>query len=103
VGTRFSARPDQSWGPPFCKMGAGSFPGVKCGQGMLLTTHPLLVPWSWNSRAIPLPILWATPGVYGITLLLPFIEVGLLAVLAKGCYSSAQYMQVNSEKVPGNK
>jgi len=23
-------------------MGTGSFLGVKCGQGMLLTTHPLL-------------------------------------------------------------
>ena len=28
--------------------------GVKCGQGMLLTTHPLLVLWSGKSRAIPL-------------------------------------------------
>jgi len=25
-------------------MGTGSFPGVKCGRGMLLTTQPLLVP-----------------------------------------------------------
>ena len=32
-----------------CKMGTGSFPGVKCGRGVLLTTHHLLVPWSWNS------------------------------------------------------
>jgi hypothetical protein len=23
-----------------CKMGTGSFPGVKCGRGVLLTTHP---------------------------------------------------------------
>jgi len=27
-------------------MGIGSFPGVKSGQGMTLTPHPLLVPWS---------------------------------------------------------
>jgi hypothetical protein len=27
---------------------------------VLLTTHPILVPRSWNSRAIPLPTLWAT-------------------------------------------
>jgi len=40
-----------------CKMGTGSFPGV------LLTTHPLLVPRSWKSRAITLPTLWATPGL----------------------------------------
>jgi len=25
-------------------MGTGSFPGVKCGRGVTLTTHPLLVP-----------------------------------------------------------
>ena len=49
--------------PASCKMGTGSFPGVKCGRGVLLTTHPLIVPQSWKSRAIPLPTLWATPGL----------------------------------------
>ena len=49
--------------PASCKMGTGSFPGVKCGRGVLLTTHPLLVPRSWKSRAILLPTLWATPGL----------------------------------------
>jgi hypothetical protein len=49
--------------PASCTMGTGSFLGVKYGRGVLLTTHPLLVPWSWKSRAIPLPILWATPGL----------------------------------------
>ena len=44
-----------------CKMGTGSFLGVKCGRGVLLTTHPLLVPRSWKSTAIPLPTLWVTP------------------------------------------
>ena len=47
----------------FCKMGTGSFPGLNCGRGVLLTTHPLLVPRSWKSRAVPLPTLWATPGL----------------------------------------
>ena len=46
-----------------CKMGTVSFLGVKYGRGVLLTTHPLLVPWSWKSRAIPIPTLWATPGL----------------------------------------
>ena len=49
--------------PAYCTMGTGSFPGVKCGRGVLLTTHPLLVPRSWKSRAIPLPTLWPTPGL----------------------------------------
>jgi len=29
-----------------CKMGTGPFPWVKCSRGVLLTTHPLLVPRS---------------------------------------------------------
>jgi hypothetical protein len=49
--------------PASCNMGTGSFPGVNCGRGVTLTTHPLLVPRSWKSRAIPLPTLWATPGL----------------------------------------
>jgi len=56
--------------PASCKMGTGSFPGVKCGRDLLLTSHPLLVPRSWKSRVTSLPILWATPGLNGITLLL---------------------------------
>ena len=32
--------------PASCKMGTGYFQGVKCGRGVLLTTHPLLVPRS---------------------------------------------------------
>jgi len=46
----------------FCTMGTGSYPGVKCGRGVLLTTHPLLVPRSWKRRAIPLPILLGHTG-----------------------------------------
>ena len=49
--------------PASCKMSTGSFPGVKCGRGVLLTTHPLLVPRPWKSRAIPLPSIWATPDL----------------------------------------
>ena len=65
VGTRFSAvQTDRGAHPASCKMGTGSFPGVKCGWGVLLTTHPLPVPRSWKSRAIPLPTLWATPGLW---------------------------------------
>jgi len=49
--------------PASGKMGKGSFPGVKCGRGVLLTTHHFLVPQSWKSSAVPLPTLWATPGL----------------------------------------
>ena len=49
--------------PASCKIGTRSFPGVKCGRGMLLTTHPLLVSRSWKSRVITLPTFWATPGL----------------------------------------
>jgi hypothetical protein len=64
VGARFPAPVQTGPGahPASCTMGTGSFPGVKYDWGILLTTHPLLVPSSWKSRAIPLPTPWATPG-----------------------------------------
>ena len=37
--------------PASFTMGTGSFPGVKCGRGVLLTTHLLLVLRSCKSRA----------------------------------------------------
>ena len=61
IGTTFQTGPGAH--PASCKIGTGSFPGVKCGRGVLLTTHLLLVSWSLKSRAIPLPTLWATPGL----------------------------------------
>jgi len=45
VGARFSA-PVQTGPeahPASCKMGTGSFPGVRCCRGVTLTPHPLLV------------------------------------------------------------
>jgi len=56
VEARFSAPVKTSPGahPASCKMGTGSFPGVKGGRGVTLTPHPLLVPWSRKIRAIPL-------------------------------------------------
>jgi len=49
--------------PASCTMGTGSFPGVKCSHGVLLTTYPLLVLRSWKSRAISVPTLWTTAGL----------------------------------------
>ena len=55
-GVRFSAPVQTGPGAPpaSCIMGTRSFPGVKSGRGVTLTPHPLLVQWSWKSRAIPL-------------------------------------------------
>jgi len=46
-----------------CKMGTAPFLGVKCGRGVLLNTRPLLAPWSWKRRAMPLPPYGPQPGL----------------------------------------
>ena len=51
--------------PASCTLGTGSFTGVNSGRGVALTPHPLLVPWSWTSRAIPL--LPSVPVQYNYT------------------------------------
>jgi len=48
-------------------MGTWSFPGVKTGRDVTLTPHPLLVPWSWKSRAIHLLPLWAVQHVQSLS------------------------------------
>ena len=54
-GDIFRTCPDRPWDQPAsCTMRTGSFSGVKCGRGVTLTPHSLLVPWSWKGRAIPL-------------------------------------------------
>jgi hypothetical protein len=69
VGARFSAPVQTGPGahPAYCTMNTGSFPGVKSGQGVTLTSHPLLVPWSRTSRAIPLLPLWAVRPVQSLS------------------------------------
>ena len=47
--------------PAYCTMGTGLSRGLS-GQGVLLTTHLLLMPRSWKSRAIFLPNFWVTTG-----------------------------------------
>ena len=53
--------------PASFAMGTGSFPGVNNGWGVTLTPHPLLLPWSWNDRAIPLLPLWAVRPVQSLS------------------------------------
>jgi len=69
VGARFSAPAQTSPGahPASCTMGTGSFPGVKTGRGVMLTPHPLPLPWSRKGRAIPLPSLWAVRSVQSLS------------------------------------
>jgi len=69
VGARFSAPVQTGPGahPASCTMGTGSFSGVKNGRGVTLAPHPLLVPWSWKSRAIPLLPLWAVRPVQSLS------------------------------------
>jgi hypothetical protein len=60
----FLTCPDRPWGPlSLLYNGYQVFPGGKVGRSVMLTTNLLLAPWSWKSRAIPLPTLWATPGL----------------------------------------
>ena len=69
VEARFSAPVQTGPGahPASCTMRSGSFPGVNSGRSLTLTPHPLLVPWSRKSRAIPLLPLWAVRPVQSLT------------------------------------
>ena len=42
-------------------------PGVKSGRGVMLTPHPILVPWSRKGRAIPLLSVWAVQPVQSLS------------------------------------
>ena len=68
-GARFSSPVHTGPGahPVSCTMGNGSFPAVRSGRGVTLTPHPLLVPWSRKSRAIPLLSLWAVGPVQSLS------------------------------------
>jgi len=46
---------------------SGLSPGVKSGRRVTLTTDPLLVLWSWKSRAISLLPLWAVRLVQSLS------------------------------------
>ena len=68
-GARFSAPVQTVPGahPASYTMGTGYFPRVKSGRDMTLTSHPLLVLWSWKSRAIPLLPIWAVQPVQSLS------------------------------------
>jgi hypothetical protein len=63
-GEIFRTYPDRLRGPPsLLYHGYGVFPGGKVGRGMMLTTHPLLVPRLRKSWAIPPLTLWVVLGL----------------------------------------
>jgi hypothetical protein len=66
---RFSAPVQAGPGahPASCTMGTESFLRVRSDRGVTLTPHPLLLPWSWKSRAIPLLFLWAVRPVQSLS------------------------------------
>jgi hypothetical protein len=63
--------PDQNWTPPSLLSSGyrGSFPGVKRGRGVTLTTHTYLTPMSRVSRSYNASPPWRLYGVSGTDLL----------------------------------
>ena len=87
--------------PASCITGTGSFLGGGGGRGVLLTTHPLLVPRSWKSRAIPLPTLRAFVA-YKKDENLPTFFIAELWLLQKPKYVVSQKKLImNSVKTDG--
>ena len=63
-GEIFRTCPDRPWGPPSLLYNVYRvFPGDKKRPGREANPHPLLVPWSRKSRAIPIIPLWAVRPV----------------------------------------
>ena len=67
-GEIFRMCPDRSWGPPSPLYNVyWDFPGGKVRPGRDSDPHPLLVPWSRKSRAIPLLPQWAVQAVQSLS------------------------------------
>jgi hypothetical protein len=68
-GARFPAPVQTGFGahPASCTIGTVSFLGIKSGRGVTRTPHPLLVPWPWKSRAIPLLPVWSVRLVQSLS------------------------------------
>ena len=89
--------------PASCTMSTGSFPGVKCGQGVTQTPHHLLVPWSRKSRAIPLPNLWAVQSLSactGVTIYLFFYSLQLSSQKIYSYIGKKYWRGIPSQNMP---
>jgi hypothetical protein len=77
-GEIFRTYPDLLRGPPsLLYSGYRVFPGGKCGRGVMLTTHPLLVPRLRKSLAIFLLTLRVLLGLLRGSLYLYFKQNGM--------------------------
>jgi len=64
----FRTCPDRPWGPPKLLYNEHRvYSGVRSGKDVTLTPHPLLVPWSRKSRAIPILPLWTVRPVQSLS------------------------------------
>jgi len=61
---------------------------------VLLTTHLLLLPWSWKSRTIPLPTLWTTRRPVKGTLYL-YLYLYIYHKLSLDVHASVLFSTVN--------
>jgi hypothetical protein len=86
-GEIFRTYPDRLRGPPSLLFnGYRVFPGGKGGRGMMLTTHPLLVPRLRKSRAITPLTLWVLLGLLrGSLLLFKQVYDVLRTIVKLGC------------------
>ena len=67
-GEIFRTCPDRPWVPPsLLYNGYQVFPGGKSGRFVKLTSHPVLVPWPWKGRAIPLLPLWTVRPLHSLS------------------------------------
>jgi len=73
-------------------MGTGSFPGVKFGWGVLLTTHPLLVPQSWKTCTHPLGHTGPVTGSLYLISLLNQSHCSVLIILYLVEYGCAPFV-----------
>jgi hypothetical protein len=81
-GEIFRIYPDRPRGPPsLLYNGYRVFPGGKGGRGVMLTTHPLLVPRLRKNWAIPPLTLWVLLGLLRGSLYKVFLFGGKLFLL----------------------
>ena len=72
-GAKFSARPDRPWGPPSLLYNRYRvFPEGKVRPERAADHSSPSLPWSWKSRAIPLPTFLVTIRHVTVTLYLLF-------------------------------